>query len=67
MIEYLLCTAEGRISSEVRPLHKKIQDLTFVDNTYVSEPTVNRFYLKGEWQQILAVAIRKNTRSYCDP
>ncbi len=63
MIEYLLCTAEGRISSEVRPLHKKIQDLTFVDNTYVSEPTVNRFYLQGEWQQILAVAIRKNTRS----
>jgi hypothetical protein len=63
MIEYLLSTGEYRISSEVRPLHKKIQDLTFVDNTYVSEPTVNRFYLQGKWQQILAVTIRKHTRS----
>ena len=63
MLEYLLCTAEYRITSEVRPLHKKIQDLTFVDNTYVSEPTVNRFYLQGQWQQILSLAIRKNTRS----
>ena len=63
MIEYLLSTDGYRITSEVKPLHKKIQDLTFVDNTYVSEPTVNRFYLQGQWQQILAVAIRKNTRS----
>ena len=63
MVEYLLRPVGTRITSEVKPLHKKIQDLTFVDNTYVSEPTVNRFYLQGEWQQILAVAIRKNTRS----
>ena len=63
MIEYLLSTAESRITSEVKPLYKKIQDLIFVDNTYVSEPTVNRFYLKGEWQQILSLVNRKNTRS----
>lgn len=63
MLEYLLRTDEGRISSEVRPLHKKIQDLTFVDNTYVSEPTVNRFYLQGRWQTILHKAIIKNIRS----
>ena len=63
MIEYLLRPAKARFTSEFRPLHKKIQDLTFVDNTYVSEPTVNRFYLQGQWQQILSLAIRKNTRS----
>lgn len=63
MVEYLLRPARTRITSEVKPLHKKIQDLTFVDNTYVSEPTVNRFYLQGQWQQILSLAIRKNTRS----
>ena len=63
MVEYLLRPVGTRITSEVKPLHKKIQDLTFVDNTYVSEPTVNRFYLQGQWQQILSLAIRKNTRS----
>jgi len=69
MVEYLLRPVGTRITSEVKPLHKKIQDLTFVDNTYVSEPTnkrhthVNRFYLQGGWQQILSLAIRKNTRS----
>ena len=64
MIEYLLSSAEYRITSEVKPLHKKIQDLIFVDNTYIKRAYyVNRFYLKAEWQQILAVAIRKNTRS----
>ena len=63
MLEYLLRPARTRLTSDVKPLHKKIQDLTFVDNTYISEPTVNRFYLQGQWQQILSLAIRKNTRS----
>ena len=61
LIDYLISSAVYRISNDLN-IHKKIQGKTFVDTTYVSEPTPNRFYLNSSWKLILDKVLKDSHR-----